>query len=147
MLPKHHDDVDGHDSYDSDLRSETTMEEELASCKAAADMVGDMVVAEEGRSRQVINERNMRSSQGLPQSRDVPPAGIVANCLPDPRNSDSAFGIYVSANDVPPAYDDGSAEASSVVADGLRHPDDLSRYTPSSAGSQDSWDEVGQNKR
>lgn len=113
----------------NDNDSDTTMEDEIASCKLAADVVGDMVAAEEGRARKAAaaSERSERTTEN----------GVAAS----PRRSTDVFGLYVQSDDVPPAYNDSVSEgSSSVVTDGIRR--GTSRYTPSSAGSQDSWEEV-----
>jgi len=116
------------DHFSVSGRSESTMEEELASCKVAADMVGDMVAAEEGRAQRAVGQRNGRLSQGRVVAAPLSPTDV--------------FGVFVSAGDVPPAYDASVSEgSSSVIADGIRQ--GSSAYTPSSAGSQDSWEEVG----
>ena len=128
MLTRHDDDDDG---YASDGGSETTMEDELASCVAAADMVGEIVAAEEGRSRRAIGERFAMQPLGGPS------AGVPATV---PRGPPSP------GDEVPPAYDE-ALEGSALVADGLWNPDGSSRYTPSSISSEGGWDEVGRTKR
>lgn len=103
MLPRH--------------EEESSMEDELASCRVAADIVGDMVAAEEGRALLAAQQ----------QRRDV--AGHV-----------EMSGVqFVDGEEVLPAYDERS---DSSVADGLRYTPGSSTYTPSSSGS----DELGDRK-
>jgi hypothetical protein len=103
---------------------ETSMEDELASCRMAADMVGDMVAAEEGRALLAAAER--RTAVGRVEVDAVPQPGFVQ---------------YMEEEDeeVLPAYDERS---DSSVADGLRYTPGSSAYTPSSSGS----DELGDRK-
>lgn len=106
-----------------DNRSHTTMEEELASCRIAADMVGDMVAAEEGRAQ--------RASQAT--TTTTPARLSTASARYTPPSSAPA----VDDDEALPAYDDVSSEqGSSVVADGLRYTPGSSECTSSVAGDQ-----------
>ncbi len=98
----------------SDSELSTTMEQEIAQFRAAADVVGDMVAAEEGRARQV-------------RGQDVGPVP------PSP----GAFSDFIPDDEILPAYESRrslSAETS-IVTNGFRYTPGSSDYTPSSSGS------------
>lgn len=118
------------------------MEQDLAQFRAAVDVVGDMVAAEEGRIRRAGREREMmvqRTSatpspfvfmpiHALPP-RPTPPAA------PSARDAEVEFPDYISIDESLPAYDDDRDDSSdsvdsSVVADGFRP--GAATYTPSS---------------
>lgn len=110
----------------SDSDDSTTMEEEIASFRNAADVVGDMVAAEEGRSQQRVYQQRHPGHE----VRQIPAE------LPSPT---SAFPEYHAIQDeVLPAYEDSndnsSAMGTSVVTDGFRYTPGSSVYTPSSDG-------------
>jgi hypothetical protein len=98
----------------------TTMEQEIAQFRTAADVVGDMVAAEEGR---------MRRDRG---PAPTPTPFVFTNvAVPVPPPSPTgAFPDYMSVDEPLPAYEPDSAE-SSVVADGYRPGSDA--YTPSAS--------------
>ncbi|OIW32533.1 hypothetical protein CONLIGDRAFT_678923 [Coniochaeta ligniaria NRRL 30616] len=104
---------------------ETSMEEELASCRRAADVVGDIVAAEEGRGLLAAQDRTVAVA-GHVEMSVVPQSGFA------PYMEDEEEELL-------PAYDERS---DSSVADGLRYTPGSSAYTPSSVGS----DELGDRK-
>lgn len=119
----------------SDSEDSTTMEQEIASFRNAADMVGDMVAAEEGRSHQRVCQHHHchHAQQAHHPGHEV--RQIPAE-LPSPT---SAFPEYHGVQDeMLPAYEDSnentSAMAPSVVTDGFRYTPGSSIYTPSSDG-------------
>ncbi|KAI8958471.1 hypothetical protein F5Y11DRAFT_351481 [Daldinia sp. FL1419] len=87
----------------------TTMEQEIAQFRAVASVVGDLVAAEEGRSREYAHER---------QQHQTPP----------PPSPTSAFPDYASIDEELPAYDEGSND-SRFVADGFRYTPGRPYYT------------------
>jgi hypothetical protein len=89
------------------VEEESTMEQEIASCRMAADLVGDMVVAEEGRAQP------------------------VAQSMPELSSPGAAFAQYIPDDEVLPSYDAASSDDSSIVADGMRYTPGSSVYTPS----------------
>ncbi|KAI1415874.1 hypothetical protein F5Y13DRAFT_155544 [Hypoxylon sp. FL1857] len=99
----------GSESEEEDNLS-TTMEQEIAQFRAVASVVGDMVEAEEGRSRGLV--RGMQQ-----QSTPVPPSPT------------SAFPDYASTDEELPAYDEGMNDPR-FVADGFRYTPGSSCYTP-----------------
>ncbi|ORY65019.1 uncharacterized protein BCR38DRAFT_189494 [Pseudomassariella vexata] len=99
----------------------TTMEEEIAQFRSAAGVVGDMVAAEEGRAREMLQ---CQRQHAMP--RAIPSSPI------------SPFLDYMSVDEALPAYDD-TTEDSSYVADGMRGG---SRYTPSDSSVAGSLDDV-----
>ncbi|KAI0483318.1 hypothetical protein GGR56DRAFT_623862 [Xylariaceae sp. FL0804] len=96
----------------------TTMEQEIAQLRTAADVVGDMVAAEEGRI--------MEHRQPAPEMQEH-------HAAPLPRSPVSAFPDYASGIDeVLPAYEYQEGESDSTyVADGFRYSPGSSAYTPS----------------
>ncbi|KAB5540405.1 hypothetical protein GE09DRAFT_255304 [Coniochaeta sp. 2T2.1] len=100
---------------------DTSMEEELASCRRAADVVSDLVAAEEGRA--AVRQ------------------GHMVERVPH-QQQQLRFVQYLDVEEVDetlPAYDERS---DSSVADGLRYTPGSSAYTPSSVGG----DELGDRK-
>ncbi|KAI2640362.1 hypothetical protein GGS26DRAFT_154748 [Hypomontagnella submonticulosa] len=97
----------------------TTMEQEIAQFRAVASVVGNLVAAEEGRSREYTGER--------PKHND-----------PVPPSPTSAFPDYSSVDEELPAYDEGIND-SRFVADGFRYTPGSSYYysssDPSTTGS------------
>lgn len=89
------------------VEEEQTMEQEIASCRMAADVVGDMVAAEEGRAQPVVQN------------------------MAQPSSPQIAFAQYIPEDEVLPAYDAASSDDSSIVADGMRYTPGSSEYTPS----------------
>lgn len=106
---------------------ETSMEEELASCRMAADVVGDIVAAEEGRALLAAQDGNVTAS-GRAEVTAVAQPSFVHYVEED-----------VEEEEVLPAYDERS---DSSIADGMRYTPGSSAYTPSSSGS----DELGDRK-
>lgn len=106
---------------------ETSVEEELASCRMAADVVSDIVAAEEGRAP-------LAAQQGGDAA--VTTGQVEVGGLQQP-----SFARYMQEEDeeVLPAYDERS---DSSVADGLRYTPGSSAYTPSRTGD----DELGDRK-
>ncbi|KAI1881200.1 hypothetical protein JX265_000026 [Neoarthrinium moseri] len=109
--------IHAEDNDDSDAVS-TTMEQDIEQFRNAADVVSDMVAAEEGRARQEMAQYAM----------------------PVPPSPHSAFPDYLSVDEALPAYDEGSDD-SSYVADGIRYSPGNSSYTPSISSQESSLDE------
>ncbi|KAI1802688.1 hypothetical protein F4811DRAFT_388858 [Daldinia bambusicola] len=100
----------------------TTMEQEIAQFRAVASVVGDLVAAEEGRSREYVDERQYHRT-------------------PTPLSPTSAFPEYASIDEELPAYDEGSND-SRFVADGFRYTPGFPYYTPTDTSTvQSSLDE------
>lgn len=103
----------------------TTMDEEIASFRAAADVVGAMVAAEEGRAA--------AASQ----------TAVLVPVPPRPRSPDGAFAHFaprqsLESEGLPPyEEEDNTSDASSLVADGLRYTPGSSEYTPSAGSRSD----------
>lgn len=95
----------------------TTMEQEIAQFRAVAGVVGDIVAAEEGRSRREM----VQTECGRCAHHRAAP-------LPSPT---SAFPDYASVDEALPAYDEGPADAT-FVADGMRYSpgSSMGSYTP-----------------
>lgn len=87
----------------------TTMEQEIAQFRTAADVVGSLIAAEGGQSRGYAQE--MRQTD-----------------IPTPPSPTSAFPDYASVDEELPAYDEGSDD-SRFVADGFRYTPGSSCYT------------------
>ncbi|OTA69677.1 hypothetical protein K449DRAFT_429148 [Hypoxylon sp. EC38] len=100
--------IHGSESEEEDNLS-TTMEQEIAQFRAVASVVGDMVEAEEGRSRGLVREMQQRNN-------------------PVPPSPTSAFPDYASTDEELPAYDEGMNDPR-FVADGFRYTPGSS-YTP-----------------
>lgn len=100
----------------------TTMEQDIAQFRAVASVVGHLVAAEEGRSREYPRE--------MQEQRNIP----------TPPSPTSAFPDYASVDEELPAYDAGS-EDSGFVADGFRPGHGNSRYTPPESTEGSSLDE------
>ncbi|KAI5926651.1 hypothetical protein F4810DRAFT_652972 [Camillea tinctor] len=99
----------------------TTMEQEIAQFRVAADVVSDMVTAEEGRSY-------------------VYPGEMQQSHIPTPLSPTMALPAYASVDDVLPAYDQ-EVDDSQYVADGFGYTPGSS-YTPSElSGSSSDLDE------
>lgn len=107
-----------HSDSDSDDNMSTTMEQEITQFRAVADVVGDMVAAEEGRGRQMVQRSE----------------------IPAPLSPTSAFPDYVAIDEVLPAYDDAASDDSSYVSDGFRPGSSV--YTPSNSTAPGTLDEV-----
>lgn len=99
----------------------TTMEQEIEQFRTAAAVVGDMVAAEEGRTRQ-----QMRQYSSVP----VPPSPT------------GAFPDYMPVDEALPAYDEAASDSSSYVADGIRYTPGTTTYSPSISSGDGSLDEV-----
>lgn len=119
----------------SDSEDSSTMEQEIASFRNAANVVGDMVAAEEGRShRQPVCQHYHHAQQ---QTRPGHEVRRIPAELPSPT---SAFPDYHGMQEEAlPAYEEDSNEnssamAPSVVTDGFRYTPGSSIYTPSSDG-------------
>ncbi|KAI2784538.1 hypothetical protein F4815DRAFT_440843 [Daldinia loculata] len=95
----------------------TTMEQEIAQFRAVASVVGDLVAAEEGRSREYVHERQ--------------------HIIPTPPSPASAFPDYASIDEELPAYDEGSND-SRFVADGFRYTPGYPHYTPNGSSTTES---------
>ncbi|CAJ2501842.1 Uu.00g046950.m01.CDS01 [Anthostomella pinea] len=96
------------DSEEEDNTS-TTMEQEISQLRTAADIVGEMVAAEEGRSHTY-------------------PSGMQERHAPTPPSPTSAFADY--ADESLPAYDETMLDLE-MVADGFGYTPGSSTYTPS----------------
>ncbi|KAK6954817.1 hypothetical protein Daesc_004786 [Daldinia eschscholtzii] len=96
----------------------TTMEQEIAQFRAVASVVGDLVAAEEGRSREHGNERQH-------------------HVTPAPLSPTSAFPEYAPIDEELPAYDEGSND-SRFVADGFRYTPGFLYYTPTESSTMHS---------
>ncbi|KAI1134502.1 hypothetical protein F5Y05DRAFT_206956 [Hypoxylon sp. FL0543] len=105
--------IHGSESEEEDNLS-TTMEQEIAQFRAVASVVGDMVEAEEGRSRGFARE-------------------IQQHSAPVPPSPSSAFPDYASTDEELPAYDEGMNDPR-FVADGLRYTPGSS-YTPTDSST------------
>lgn len=104
----------GSESEDDDNLS-TTMEQEIAQLRAVASVVGDLVAAEEGHSREYARETEQRS-------------------VPTPPSPTSAFPEYAPVDEELPAYDEGSND-SRFVADGFRYTPGGTSIESSTTGS------------
>ncbi|KAI0854308.1 hypothetical protein F5Y00DRAFT_222793 [Daldinia vernicosa] len=93
----------------------TTMEQEIAQFRAAASVVGDLVAAEEGRSREYVHGRQQ-------------------HIIPTPPCPTSAFPDYAYLDEELPAYDEGSND-SRFVADGFRYTPGCPYYTPNGSST------------
>ncbi|KAI5866503.1 hypothetical protein GGS23DRAFT_274532 [Durotheca rogersii] len=102
---------DGDETEDDALS--TTIEQELAQFRAIADVVGSMVAAEEGRSREYTYDR---------PRHDIP--------APAPRGPTTAFPDYASVDEELPAYDEQASEHR-FVADGFRYTHECPSYSSS----------------
>lgn len=99
------------------VEEETTMEQEIASCRVAAEIVGDLVAAEEGRAQPEMQAHR-------------------------PMSPRAAFAQYVPDDEHLPSYDVASSDGSSLVADGLRYTPGSSAYTPSNRSMVGGADDV-----
>lgn len=100
------------------VEEERTMEQEIAGCRMAAELVGDMVAAEEGRAQPVVQNRS------------------------EPSSPQAAFAQYIPDDEVLPSYDAVSSDDSSIVADGMRYTPGSSVYTPSDRSVAGGADDV-----
>ncbi|KAI1761358.1 hypothetical protein GGR53DRAFT_28387 [Hypoxylon sp. FL1150] len=107
----------GSDSDEEDNLS-TTMEQEIAQFRTAANVVGSLVAAEEGQSREYAQEMRQASP-------------------PTPPSPTSAFPDYASVEEELPAYDEGSDD-SRFVADGFRYTPGSSCYGSSESSTTES---------
>ncbi|KAI1127728.1 hypothetical protein F5Y10DRAFT_242263 [Nemania abortiva] len=101
-----------HESSDSEGSSDTmsiTMEEEIAQFRAAANAVGNLITAEEGRGRSRLSEHLSRTRQ----RRASTPSSIMSSCP-----------TYRSVDESLPAYDENRSPE--YVVDGFQ-------YTPVSS--------------
>jgi hypothetical protein len=116
------DDEDDDEEKTSMLRhhveEERTMEQEIAGCRMAAELVGDMVAAEEGRALPVVQS------------------------MSEPLSPRAAFAQYIPDDEVLPSYDAVSSDDSSIVADGMRYTPGSSMYTPSERSVTGGADDV-----
>lgn len=92
----------GEEDSESDAMS-TTMEQDIEQFRNAANVVSDMVAAEEGRSVQ---------SEMVHYSSSIPP--------PSPH---TAFPDYMSVDEALPSYDEAGSSDSAYVSDGMRPSD------------------------
>jgi hypothetical protein len=104
---------------------DTTMEQELASLRNAADMVSSLVAAEEGRNHQVPHQ-HQEPQRVVEQSREVPQ-------IPDAVQA--AYSGYFPGEAPPPSYENDAAEAS-MVADGFQYTPGGATYSPSNPANQ-----------
>jgi hypothetical protein len=92
----------------------TTMTEDITQLRNAAEVVGDMVSAEEGRSEAVSEPIPIPASETRPLMQDF------------------EIGSQVGDDEELPAYEDNDGSASSsVVADGFRYTPGSSEFSPS----------------
>jgi len=92
----------------------TTMTEDITQLRNAAEVVGDMVTAAEGRSQAIVE-----------------PVSIPAVTETRPLMQDFEIGSQVGDGEELPAYEDNDgSEASSFVADGFRYTPGSSEYSP-----------------
>jgi hypothetical protein len=109
-----------HQEEESDAES-TTMEQDIEQFRNAAEVVSDMVAAEEGRVRQEM---------------------VQYSTMPVPPSPHTVFPEYLPLDDVLPAYDEGSSDdADYGVADGIQYTPGTSTYAPSVISAQSSLDE------
>ncbi|ETS83255.1 hypothetical protein PFICI_05131 [Pestalotiopsis fici W106-1] len=108
----------GEEDSDSDAMS-TTMEQDIEQFRNAADVVSDMVAAEEGRSAQ----------REMVQYSSIPP--------PSPH---ATFADYMAADEALPTYDEAGSSDETYVADGMRFTES-STYAPSVSSTNSSLDE------
>ncbi|KAI1107587.1 hypothetical protein F4804DRAFT_329319 [Jackrogersella minutella] len=99
----------------------TTMEQEIAQFRAVASVVGDIIEAEEGRSREMSQHSSPQNSS--PQ-----------HSSPVPLSPTSAFPDCASIDEELPAYDEGSNDPR-FVADGFRYTPGSSCYTPTESST------------
>lgn len=121
----------GEEESDSDAMS-TTMEQDIQQFRNAADVVSDMVAAEEGRS----------APREMVQYSAIPP--------PSPH---ATFADYMAADEALPTYDEAGSSDDSYVADGMRFNEssayvadgmifnESSTYAPSVSSTNSSLDE------
>lgn len=109
----------GEEDGDSDAMS-TTMEQDIEQFRNAANVVSDMVAAEEGRSSQ--SEM------------------VQYSTIPVPPSPHTAFADYMALDEALPAYDEADSSDATYVADGMRFPGS-STYTPSVSSAHSSLDE------
>ncbi|XXG94501.1 hypothetical protein Hte_000758 [Hypoxylon texense] len=108
----------GSESEEEEDTLSTTMEQEIAQFRAVASVVGSLVAAEEGHSREYARETRQRDA-------------------PAPPSPTSAFPDYASVDEELPAYDEGSDD-SRFVADGFRYTPGSSCYTPNGSSTTES---------
>lgn len=105
----------------------TTMTEDITQLRNAAEVVGEMVVAEETR---------------VPVTASEPMTIPVSETRPPPRDFD--MSSQVGDGEQLPAYEDNDgSENSSVVADGFRYTPGSSNYSPSHSPSGSVSDILG----
>lgn len=103
---------------------ETTMEQEFANFREAAQVVGELVAAEEGRvTANTVRERR--------EGETIQIAGTIPSLPLSPPTPMGSFPDYVGVEDLP-AYEADDSD-SAVVADGFRYAPGSSEYTPSSS--------------
>ncbi|KAH6659641.1 hypothetical protein BKA67DRAFT_545197 [Truncatella angustata] len=109
----------GEEDTDSDAMS-TTMEQDIEQFRNAANIVSDMVAAEEGRS---------------------PRGGMVQySTIPVPPSPHTAFADYMVLDEALPAYDEAGSNEGTFVSDGMRF-SESSTYAPSVSSAHSSLDE------
>ena len=108
--------------------NDTSIEDEIASLREAAEVVGEMVAAEEGRLTRHHVEMTIQEPE-----RVEPPAPVVylAPCPPVPvmPRLSGTFAEFMGSDEALPAYEAGDSD-SSVVADGFRYTPGSTEYSP-----------------
>ncbi|KAK8042796.1 hypothetical protein PG994_013279 [Apiospora phragmitis] len=138
------DDVSVSGSSDSDSDLSTTMEQDLASFRNVADVVGDMVMAaEEGRTRRGGVAATATHHHHHHQPHHQPPRFTPSPAYCASRSRRSTFSNGISIDEELPAYEERpsrvSIDSASHVPNGLRYTPGGTAYTPSDssvAGSQ-----------
>ena len=109
---------------------DTTMEQELAGLRNAADMESNLIAAEEGRNNQVLQQHWQQQQQQLREERRPEPPTV-----PDPIRA--AYPGYYPGESQPPSYENDTVDAS-MVADGFRYTPGGLEHPPSSNNSAES---------
>jgi hypothetical protein len=92
----------------------TTMTEDITQLRNAAEVVGDMVVAEEDRSMTVVEPMPILATETRPLIQDFETLSQVGD-----------------GEELPAYEDNDGSEASSFVADGFRYTPGSTEYSPS----------------
>ena len=106
---------------------DTTMEQELAGLRNAADMVSNLIAAEEGRHNHFLQQQWSYQQQGRGERDPAPPA------VPDPiRAAYPGYNPGYNPGELtPPSYENDAVDTS-MVADGFRYTPGGTELPPSS---------------